>query len=79
MSEWSETLDLLEDQLRRQESAMSDTSSIPDGLDLLQPTSPMTEAELVRATGLLERTDTLLYKVLDLTRQANNTKSSPYA
>ena len=78
MTEWTRVLDQLERQLRRQESALHRSGRLPEILQLERPTSAMSEAELVRATDLMQRTDALIGETLDAMAPMRRPSSSPY-
>ena len=72
-------LDLLEGQLRRQERAFRNGGDPPRGLSLERPDVPMTAAETVRATDLMQRTDALIDEAVQIVRVRRSQVQSPYA
>lgn len=77
MTDWSRQLDRIEGQLNRQAAAIA-SGDVPEVLELETPTVAMTVAERARATVLLQRSDDLLYHLLDQVRGRRPEPASPY-
>lgn len=77
-SEWSNLLDRMERQVRRQERALDAGDPLPTIMTLEAPTTPMTSAERVRATALMQRTDGLITTTLDAMKAQRRPTASPY-
>lgn len=75
---WTEILDRMERQLRRQERALESGEPVPGVLTLAPPESSMTAAERVRATALMQRTDGLLTATLESMRAQKRPHTTPY-
>lgn len=77
-SEWSQILDRMERQVRRQERALEAGEPLPGIMSLQAPETPMTAAERVRATALMQRTDGLITSTLDAMKAQRRPSPSPY-
>lgn len=77
-TDWTAILDRMERQLHRQERALASGEPLPGILTLTPPESPMTGAERVRATALMQRTDGLLTATLDSMRAQKRPHATPY-
>ncbi|MGI9607324.1 MAG: hypothetical protein ACR2P0_14405 [Acidimicrobiales bacterium] len=75
---WTEILDALEHQMKRQERAFDDGGDVPAAVIPIAPNEPMSPEQRVRAAGLQQRTDALLDRTL-MAIEGNRRSRSPYS